>query len=89
MPYGYYQFVRITAFIGFGWLAYTEYEQKRAAIAIPCILLAVLFNPVIKVYLGREAWQMIDIVVAALLVIWVVADLVSLIYGKSSKKSCA
>lgn len=78
MPYGYYQLVRLIVCAGFCWIAFTEYANKQPILAILSILIAALFNPVIKVYFNRDIWHIIDVIIAGLLAIWVIGDLVSL-----------
>lgn len=67
MPYGYYQFVRFAALVGFVILAYQASEKENKTEMIIYICLAVLFQPLIKIALGREIWNVIDIVVGILL----------------------
>lgn len=63
MPYGFYQFVRFVALIGFGILAYKANEQQRQTEMIIYGGLALLFQPFFKIALGREIWKIVDIVV--------------------------
>ena len=84
MPYGYYQFARIATCAGFLWLAYSY--SKQPLLLLPCIGVAILVNPVIKVYFNRRTWNNIDVAIAILLAIWIIVDLVSLLYGKSKEK---
>ncbi len=71
MPYGYYMLVRIVATILFVILARQYYVAKKEELAITFGILALLFQPLIKVSLGRGAWNMVDVVVAILLlVLW-------------------
>ncbi len=65
MPYGYYQFVRVAAMIGFSVLAYKAHEEGSGTEMIVYIGLAVLFQPIIKVALGRELWNLVDVIVGA------------------------
>ena len=63
MPYGYYQLVRFAALVGFGILANKTNEQgKQTEMVIYCIL-ALLFQPFFKIALGRELWNIVDIIV--------------------------
>ena len=64
MPYGYYQGVRFAGLLGFALLAYRCYEQKKVQVMIVFIGLAVLFQPFVKIALGRTGWNVIDVVVA-------------------------
>ena len=71
MPYGYYQFVRFVAMVVFAVMAYRYYEEKKNQLAIVFGALALLFQPFIKVALGKAMWNVVDVVVAiALVVLW-------------------
>ncbi len=64
MPYGYYQVVRFAGALGFTLLAYYCYEQNRKVEMILYILLALLFQPFLKVSLGRTIWNVVDVIVS-------------------------
>lgn len=71
MPYGYYQFVRFVAMVVFAVMAYRYYEEKKNQWAIVFGALALLFQPFIKVALGKAMWNVVDVVVAiALILLW-------------------
>ena len=71
MPYGYYQFVRFVAMVVFAVMAYRYYEEKKNQLAIVFGALALLFQPFIKVALGKAMWNVVDVVVAiALILLW-------------------
>jgi hypothetical protein len=63
MPYGFYQLVRFVALIGFGILAYKANEDSKNTKMIMHGSLALLFQPFFKIALGREIWNMIDVIV--------------------------
>jgi hypothetical protein len=69
MPYGYYQLFRFAAVVGFAILAYYEYERKNIPLVILFVGLALLFQPLVKVALGRHTWNIVDVVVAAGLIL--------------------
>ena len=69
MPYGFYQFVRFAALIGFAILAYQAHEQGRQTEMIFYGGLALLFQPFFKIALGRQMWNIVDIVVGIELLI--------------------
>jgi hypothetical protein len=69
MPYGFYQFVRFVGLVGFGILAYQANSNGKQTQAIIYIILAVLFQPFIKISLGRELWNIVDVIVAIALII--------------------
>ena len=69
MPYGYYILIRIVAAILFIIFASQYYEAKKEELAITFGILAFLFQPLIKISLGREVLNMVDVAVAILLVV--------------------
>ena len=72
MPYGYYQLLRL--FIcGIGaYGAYLSYEQKKTGWVWILGIIAVLFNPLMKFYFGRETWKIIDFVAGVILCVYFV-----------------
>ena len=69
MPYGFYQFVRLAGLVGFAILAYQAHEQGRQTEMIIYGGLALLFQPFIKIALGRQMWNIVDVVVGIGLVV--------------------
>lgn len=63
MPYGFYQFVRFASLVGFAILAYQAHEQGRQKEIIIYAILALLFQPFLKIALGRQMWNIVDVVV--------------------------
>ena len=68
MPYGYYQLVRFVAMVVFAFIAWMYYERKQEGWAIVFGALALLFQPLVKIALGRLVWNVVDVVVAVLLI---------------------
>jgi hypothetical protein len=71
MPFGFYQFVRFAAMVGFSYLEYVAKEQNEVFIYIA---LAILFQPFFKLALGRNVWNIVDVIVGIGLVIKVIKD---------------
>lgn len=63
-PYGFYQFVRFTALVGFGILAFKAFQEEKQTEMIVYLILAILFQPLLKISLGRILWNIVDVVVA-------------------------
>jgi len=63
LPYGYYQFVRFVALVGFAILAYNANERSSKTEMIIFVCLAILFQPLFKISLGRDVWNVVDVVV--------------------------
>lgn len=75
MPYGYYQLVRFMAMVLFGWMAY-DYSNKEQQLG--CVTfgsLALLFQPFFKIALGRTIWNIVDVVVAIVLIVVVMYNI--------------
>jgi len=69
LPYGFFQFVRFAALVGFAVLAYQANEKENKTEMIIYICLAVLFQPLIKISLGREIWNVVDVIVGLALLV--------------------
>lgn len=77
-PYGYYQLVRFSALIGFAVLAYQSNRQNKQTEMFVYVALALLFQPFFKIALGRELWNIVDVIVA----LWLILN----VYKSQSKK---
>ena len=64
MPYGYYVLVRIVSAIAFCFFAYIAKLSGREVRMVFFIILAVVFQPIIKFPLGREVWNIVDVCIA-------------------------
>ena len=69
MPYGYFQFVRLAALVGFIYLAYEANENKNQQGVILFVCLAILFQPIIKISLCRLIWNIVDVIVGVGLIV--------------------
>ena len=69
MPYGFYQFVRLAGLVGFAILAYQAHEQGRKTEMIIYGGLALLFQPFFKIALGRQIWNILDVLVGLGLIV--------------------
>ena len=68
MPYGYFQLVRFVAMIVFGLMAYHYYQNQKMVATWVFGALALLFQPIYKIALGRVVWNLVDVIVALLLI---------------------
>lgn len=71
LPYGYYTLLRIVFCITASIMAFNVYSKTNSLgfWVITFALIALLFNPIIPVFLTRELWFFIDIAVAGLFVV--------------------
>jgi hypothetical protein len=70
MPYGYYTFIRVVVCGFAGFLAYVSWEGDRPVTQFWSVifgLVAILFNPIIPIYLSRATWAYFDIGTAMLI----------------------
>lgn len=71
MPYDYYTLVRFASMIIFACFAFSFYKEKNTLFMVIAISLAILFQPLAKITLSKEMWNIIDVIVAgALFVLW-------------------
>ena len=61
LPYGYYTLLRLVATGVLVWAAFVSYERRSEVLPWIFGILAILFNPIIKIHLPKEAWMAIDI----------------------------
>ena len=64
MPIGYFNLVRLVAVISFGIMAYKSYMAKKEVFTWTFGILALLFQPFVKITLGRTIWNIIDVIIA-------------------------
>lgn len=69
MPYGYYQLVRFVGLVGFSILAYLASQKQNKTEMIIYIGFALLFQPFIKVALGRQIWNIVDVIIGIGLIV--------------------
>jgi len=69
MPYGYYQLVRFIALVGFVYLSFKNFEEGNKLLSYVFAALAILFQPLLKIDLGRTIWNIVDVIVSIGLII--------------------
>ena len=77
MPYGFYAFVRFIAASAFCYFAFDANRNGNKDRMILFIVLAVLFQPLLKIPLGRTIWNIVDVLVAAYLIYllyWIIRE---------------
>lgn len=74
MPYGYYNLTRFAAMVVFAYMAYMYAEEKKQELMVTFGALALLFQPFVKIAIGRTMWNIVDVVVAILLITLTIID---------------
>jgi hypothetical protein len=67
LPYGYFTFLRIVATGVFIWAFLVSLHRNGSLLPTMYLLLAITFNPVMKVPLPSELWMFVDIAAGSLL----------------------
>ncbi len=62
MPYGYYQLLRIVVTICSAIFCFQFLEENKMNMVYLFGFIAILFNPLIPIYLDKQTWVIIDIV---------------------------
>lgn len=69
LPYGYYTLLRLIMCGIFAFAAFVAHERKHEILPWVYGFIAVLFNPVVKIYLPKETWELVDIGAGILLLV--------------------
>lgn len=72
MPYGYYILARFVATLVFAYLSYGYFNAKREGLGMTFAALALLFQPFVRLALGRFLWNVIDVAAVAFLLFIVI-----------------
>lgn len=68
MPYGYYTFIRLVATGCFAYWAYKAKQRVDEKAMWIFLFLAILFQPIFKIALGRVIWNIVDVIVGGYLI---------------------
>ena len=68
-PYGFYTLLRLVVCLTSIFVASFAYKARLRYWTYMMGLIALLFNPIIKVYFNKSTWQLIDLVTAIIFVI--------------------
>lgn len=68
LPYGAFQLIRFASLIGFGYLAFKYYKANEEGKALVFGALALLIQPFFKLSLGREIWNIVDVVIVVFII---------------------
>lgn len=60
LSYGYYMLLRFVACGVFVWAAFITYENNEEVLPWVFGVLAIVFNPIIKIHFPKELWAIID-----------------------------
>ncbi len=70
LPYAYYQLLRLFICGVGAYGAYLAYQQNKTGWAWILGIIALLFNPFVKFYFGRETWKIVDLIGGVLLLFY-------------------
>ncbi len=69
MPYGYFMLVRFVMMVACGWIAYQYYLRQKKEAMWAFGILALLFQPIYKIALGRIIWNIVDVIVGIFFIV--------------------
>lgn len=64
-PYGYYIFFRWTTCPLLAWMGWKGICRKDTALAIIGLLLSVINNPLLRISMSRDRWELVNIAIIA------------------------
>lgn len=67
-PYGYYRFLRLVICGAGAYTAFGVYERHRLRLAWLLGVVAMLFNPIVPMYLPRAVWETLEVACAVLFI---------------------
>lgn len=71
LPYGFYSIIRLATAVIAGCWAYRFHNSRNTSFAITAGAIALLFQPFLKITLDRLTWNIIDIILAGLIVLFI------------------
>lgn len=74
MPYGYYNIIRLIATAVFVYMVYVYTGERKMGLMMTFGALALLFQPFVKIAIGRTMWNIVDVAVAILLITLTIID---------------
>lgn len=67
LPYGYFWILRLVVCAAAIFCATDQFRMNRNDLAWGCVVLGIVFNPIVKVQFGRELWMLVDVLAGAFL----------------------
>jgi hypothetical protein len=68
LPYGFFVFLRWWVFSACAVVALFSFANDRSALGISAVALAIVFNPLVKIHLGRDVWWYVDLAMIPFLI---------------------
>ena len=75
MPYGYFNLVRFVSTCAFAYMAFHYFKDNKEEFGFIFSALVILFQPFFKIALGRLVWNIVDVIVAVILLYSIILDL--------------
>ncbi len=69
LPYGFFTFLRWVVSGTAAYLTWFSLNYEKRGFPLIMGVIAILFNPIVPIYLTRDLWKIIDLVVAAILLV--------------------
>lgn len=72
-PYGFFTLLRLVVFGTSAYISWLAYKTEQQVWTWVFSFIALVFNPLIPLHLGRDLWMIIDLLVAVFLIIFIFA----------------
>lgn len=72
-PYGFFTLLRLVVFGTTAYLSWLAYKSEKQAWTWVFGFIALVFNPLIPLHLGRDLWIVVDLLVALFLIVSIFA----------------
>jgi len=72
LPIGYYVLLRLVVCCSALFLAYNSYQRQHMSWVWGMGFVALIFNPLIPIYLGRALWGIVDVVGAIVFAVYLI-----------------
>lgn len=69
MPYDYYMVIRFATMSICGYKAYVYFDRKKVLWGYFFLLVALLFQPILKIALHKPTWNFIDVALSIILIV--------------------
>lgn len=84
--YTYYTFLRWLVMSTSSYFCYQAYKIKRIGILIFFINIAIIFNPIKKIWFQKETWHLINFIVATAIILIIIYEWINLLKATNCSK---
>lgn len=68
VPYAFYNIIRVTMFSSLLYITFYIYKHNELILSYFFMMMVILYNPIMQIYLKRNIWILIDIIIVLLII---------------------